>query len=150
VADRISPQKRSANMARVKNKNTKPEIEVRKILHRLGYRFRLHGQNLPGNPDIVLPRHRKVIFVHGCFWHSHNCPRGRRPLTSVDFWNDKLDRNLTRDAARQQDLRASGWAVLVVWECMLKDLDVVEKMLVAFMQEVSISGAISDEHREND
>ena len=121
-------------MARVRNKNTAPEIIVRKTLHRLGYRFRLHRRDLPGTPDIVLPRHKKVIFVHGCFWHSHDCPRGRRPATRRDFWNAKLDANVERDRSDQRRLEELGWEVLVVWSCRTKDVESLEKMLSDFME----------------
>lgn len=121
MADRISEAQRSQNMAQVKNKNTAPEIIVRKNLHRLGYRFRLHRRDLPGNPDIVLPRYKAVIFVHGCFWHGHDCPRGKRPSSRQEFWDEKLDRNIERDKVNQETLRKMGWKVIVIWECETKD-----------------------------
>jgi DNA mismatch endonuclease, patch repair protein len=132
MADRVSKEQRSANMARVKNKNTEPELVVRKILHRLGYRFRIHRRDLPGYPDIVLPRHRKAIFVHGCFWHSHSCPRGKRPSTRAEFWNAKLDRNVARDEANQRKLESLGWKVLVLWECELEIAE-LERKLSSYM-----------------
>jgi len=121
-------------MAAVKNKNTAPEIIVRKALHRLGYRFRLHRRALPGNPDIVLPRYRAVIFVHGCFWHGHDCRRGKRPSTRTDFWNAKLDRNLERDRKNAELLKELGWRVLVVWECETKDGENLDRSLTGFLQ----------------
>lgn len=105
-------------MSRVKGRDTGPEILVRSFIHRMGLRFRIHRRDLPGNPDIVLPRHGKLIFVHGCFWHGHErCLRSKRPTTHEKFWNRKLDQNLRRDERYQKILRRLGWKVLVVWEC---------------------------------
>lgn len=123
-------------MARVKNKNTAPEIVVRKTLHRLGYRFRLHRRNLPGNPDIVLPRWQAVIFVNGCFWHGHDCPRGKRPASHQEFWSTKLDRNIERDRENQSLLREGGWRVLVVWECQTKDPADLHERITRFFDEI--------------
>lgn len=121
-------------MARVKGKDTGPEKKVRSIVHRMGYRFRLHRKNLPGKPDIVLPRHKKIIFVHGCFWHGHGgCARSRRPSTNAAFWERKLDRNVERDKMDQRLLEAMGWDVLVVWECQLKNIDLVTTTLERFL-----------------
>lgn len=118
MTDVFAREKRSWIMSRVKGRDTKPEILVRSVIHRMGYRFRLHRRDLPGNPDIVLPRHGKVIFVHGCFWHGHvRCSRSKRPTTNRGFWNEKLDRNVERDARVQRELRSMGWKVLVVWQC---------------------------------
>ena len=137
MGERISPEQRSRNMARVKNKNTAPEIVVRKTLHRLGYRFRLHRRDLPGNPDIVLPRYRSVIFVHGCFWHGHDCRRGNRPASHVDFWNTKLDRNIERDRKNAAALRELGWKILVVWDCRTKDQAELQSLLTTFFNQSS-------------
>ena len=105
-------------MAQVKSADTAPEIKVRRLVHRLGYRFRLHRRDLPGTPDLVLPRHRAVIFVHGCFWHQHRCRRGdRRPQANRGYWVAKLERNVRRDARNRRELRRLGWRVLTVWEC---------------------------------
>ena len=105
-------------MAQVKSTNTTPEIAVRRMVHGLGYRFRLHRQDLPGTPDLVLPRHRAVIFVHGCFWHQHQCRRGnRRPQANRAYWDRKLERNVKRDSQNRRALRRLGWRVLTVWEC---------------------------------
>lgn len=112
---------RSAIMAKVRSKNTNPEIIVRKILHDLGYRFRLHKDKLPGKPDVVLPKHKTVIFVHGCFWHGHKCKRGQRPSTNVAFWDKKLSRNIARDKKNINDLKSLGWKCMVVWECQARD-----------------------------
>ena len=105
-------------MARVKATNTRPEIAVRRLVHRLGYRFRLHRRDLPGTPDLVLPKYRAVLFVHGCFWHQHFCPRGRRqPGSNQEYWGPKLARNVARDASTTGALERMGWRVLTIWEC---------------------------------
>lgn len=135
MADPLSKEQRSRVMSRVKNKDTKPEVRVRSMLHQMGYRFRLHLRDLPGAPDIVLPRHRKAVFVHGCFWHSHDCPRGKRPSTRTEFWNAKLDRNVERDRTNRESLENQGWQVLTVWECELKDPDAVREKLRRFMDD---------------
>lgn len=108
---------RSANMARIRSKDTKPELLVRQALHRLGFRFRLHVAELPGRPDIVLPRHRKIIEVRGCFWHGHTCIDGRVPKSNQDYWVPKLRRNRTRDSTNTRKLRQLGWSVRSLWEC---------------------------------
>jgi DNA mismatch endonuclease (patch repair protein) len=131
MPDKHTPEQRSYNMARVRNKNTAPEVLVRKILHHLGYRFRLHRHDLPGHPDIVLPKYRTVVFVHGCFWHSHNCAKGKRPATRTDFWDAKLDKNLERDRASQALLEENGWRVIVVWECETRNAESLERRLAA-------------------
>jgi len=103
-------------MSRVGGKNTKPEIFVRSALHRHGFRFRLHRGDLPGRPDIVLPRYRIAVLVHGCFWHGHDCPRGRRPTSNADFWNAKIDGNIARDAANRRKLKECGWLSFLIWK----------------------------------
>lgn len=136
MPDHLTPQERSRNMSRVKGRDTKPELFVRSIVHRLGYRFRLHGKSLPGRPDIVLPRYRKVIFVHGCFWHGHaGCRRAARPSTNREFWDKKIDGNITRDKANIRALRRAGWKVLVIWQCAMKDRGRLEKTLDKFLSE---------------
>ena len=118
MTDIYSQEKRSKIMARVPAGGTKPELLVRQVAHGLGYRFRLHKETLPGRPDLVFPRHRKVIFVHGCFWHGHdNCGKAKRPETNKVFWEQKLSRNTERDLQNVTALKESGWVVLVVWEC---------------------------------
>lgn len=122
LTDRIPTDKRSALMSRVRTKHTAPELAVRRALHAAGLRFRLHRRDLPGKPDIVLGPLRTAIFVHGCFWHGHDCTKGsRRPQSNVDFWNGKLDRNMERDRVAADALRAAGWNVEVVWECSLAE-----------------------------
>ncbi len=117
MTDKVSAADRSRMMAAVRGKNTKPELAVRSALFAAGYRFRLHRRDLPGSPDIVLPRYRLAVFVHGCFWHGHDCTRGRRPASNVEFWNAKLDRNRARDCASRTALEAAGWTVAIIWQC---------------------------------
>ena len=119
--DKYSTEKRSSMMSSVKTKNTKPEILVRSILHKSGLRFRLHRKDLPGSPDIVLPKYKTAIFVHGCFWHGHDCPKGRRPASNQEFWNEKLDNNIERDKANYISLQSLGWSVKVIWECSIHE-----------------------------
>ena len=122
MTDTVSREKRSAIMAAVRSRDTTPEKFVRSLLHRLGYRFRLHRKDLPGCPDIVLPRHRAVVFVHGCFWHAHRCKAGDRlPATNTEFWRNKRNQNVIRDTTAIGRLRKFGWRVLIVWECETKD-----------------------------
>lgn len=120
--DKLSVERRSANMRQIRSQNTKPEILLRRMLHRAGYRFRLHRKDLPGKPDLVFQTRRKVIFVHGCFWHQHpGCPEGRIPLSHREYWEPKLSRNKQRDAAAQNALRERGWQYSIIWECELKN-----------------------------
>ena len=117
-------EQRSRNMSAIKSKNTKPEIRVRKILHSMGYRFRLHSKDLPGSPDIVLPKYKTVIFVHGCFWHRHeNCKYASTPKTRQEFWEAKFRENINRDKLNQENLSLKGWKIIIVWECEIKDKD---------------------------
>lgn len=121
MTDRISAEHRSWNMSRIRGKNTKPEVMLRSLLHRQGFRFRLHAADLPGKPDIVLPKYRTVIFVHGCFWHRHEgCPNSTTPKTRAEFWRDKFQRTVERDRQKQTQLERTGWRVLTAWECELK------------------------------
>jgi DNA mismatch endonuclease (patch repair protein) len=118
MRDPLTPEERSKRMSLVRAKDTKPELRVRSLVHSLGYRYRLHVRDLPGCPDLVFPRRRKVILVHGCFWHQHDCPMGNRmPKTRVRFWQRKLEGNVKRDAEIKRQLRNDGWKILVVWEC---------------------------------
>lgn len=121
-------------MSKVKSRDTQPEVIVRSTLHRLGFRFRLHRADLPGKPDIVLPRFRKLIFVNGCFWHQHQgCSRAKRPQTNVDFWNPKLDRNIARDLENNEGLASRSWESLIIWECETRQLDRLVQRLLAFL-----------------
>ena len=121
VIHEVSEQ-RSRNMSAIKSKNTKPEIKVRKVLHSMGYRFRLHSKDLPGSPDIVLPKYKTVIFVHGCFWHRHeNCKYASTPKTRKEFWEAKFRENINRDKKHQENLSSMGWKIIIVWECEIKD-----------------------------
>lgn len=124
-------------MSGIRGRNTRPEILLRSMLHRQGFRFRLHVRDLPGKPDIVLPRHHAVIFVHGCFWHGHNCPFFKWPTTRPDFWREKIGRNKTNDIQAKEALQAGGWRVGIVWECALrgagKNIEGVAKSLTDWL-----------------
>lgn len=127
MTDTVDSQKRSEMMSRIRGRDTKPEIIVRRIAHRLGFRFRIHRRDLPGCPDIVFPRYRAVIMVHGCFWHRHpGCRYAYTPKTRVRFWKDKFESNVVRDRRNETALHELGWRVLVIWECETKDLGALE------------------------
>lgn len=122
-------------MSRISGGDTKPEIVVRNLIHGMGFRFRLHAKNLPGKPDIVLPRHRKIIFVNGCFWHGHqSCTRSRRPTTNIEFWNSKISGNIERDEHNLAALKEAGWDVLVVWGCETKNQSQLVDTLKNFLK----------------
>jgi DNA mismatch endonuclease (patch repair protein) len=128
--DRLTKAERSWNMSRIRGRDTSPERAVRSILHRLGYRFRLHSRKLPGRPDVVLPRYKTVVFVHGCFWHRHSgCPFAYTPKSRIEFWSQKFAANVERDRLASKQLRALGWRVLVVWECELRDARALSQRL---------------------
>lgn len=134
MSDVFTPEERSRVMGCVKGRDTSPEIIVRSLLHRLGYRFRLHRKELPGKPDVVLPRYRTVIFVNGCFWHQHpGCEKAARPATNTEYWNRKLDANQARDSRNQAELERLGWRVAIVWECETKDLSALANRLCALL-----------------
>lgn len=121
-------------MASIRSRDTKPEVLVRRVAHALGYRFRLHSRSVPGSPDLVFPRLRAVVFVHGCFWHRHTCPTGRKvPKSRLDYWGPKLARNAARDKRTLRALRRDGWRVLVVWECQTRDVERLRERLAAFL-----------------
>ena len=123
MADSLTPEQRSERMARVRSKDTVPELYVRSLLHGQGYRYRLHVSSLPGKPDLVFPSRKKILFVHGCFWHQHRCKLGNRmPKSRLEFWQPKLEANHKRDARLRRLLRQAGWKVLVIWECEIKKL----------------------------
>lgn len=124
---------RSANMRAIRSTDMKPELAVRSLVHRLGYRFRLHRQDLPGRPDLVFAGRRKVIFVHGCFWHSHDCKLAHIPESNREYWVPKLRRNRIRDRKSLQTLKAMGWKALTIWECEIGDLAGVKKRVTSFL-----------------
>ena len=132
--DTVTKAKRSEVMSKIRAKNTKPEIIVRKILHKLGYRFSLHRRDLPGKPDIVLARRGTVVFVHGCFWHGHKgC--ARHPKSNLEYWTPKIERNAERDKIQKKMLKKLGWKVLTIWECELKNVSKLEKKIQKAMLE---------------
>ena len=120
MADVLTSEQRRLNMSRIRGRDTKGEMAIRRGLHARGLRFRLHCKDLPGRPDLVFPRHRAIVFVHGCFWHGHDCPMFRWPQTRKEFWRRKISQNLERDSIALSRLRDQGWRVLTVWECALK------------------------------
>jgi len=135
MTDVLTKEQRKYCMSRIRGKDTKPEIVVRRLVHSLGYRYRLHVRKLPGCPDIVLARHRKVIFVHGCFWHMHRCKYGRViPKTNKKFWENKRNGNVQRSHKNNRALRRLGWKVLVVWECWTRDIKKLESRVRNFLE----------------
>ncbi|MGH7168851.1 MAG: very short patch repair endonuclease [Gemmataceae bacterium] len=139
--DHLTRKQRSANMAAVRGYDTRPERLVRRVLFGLGYRYRLHAPGLPGRPDIAIPKWRRVIFVHGCFWHGHACPRGSTPSTNVTFWRAKIGGNKVRDQRVQRRLRRDGWRVLVIWECETRDVPRLQGRLRRFLEGTSAQNA---------
>ena len=136
MGDRFTPEKRRQIMSSVKGQDSGAEKLVRRMIHGLGFRFRLHRADLPGKPDVVLPRHRKIVFVHGCFWHGHSgCSRSKRPSTNLEFWNKKLDGNVRRDIRCQRSLRRMGWRVLVVWGCEIGRREALLNKLERFLND---------------
>lgn len=138
--DNLSPLERSARMARVRGKDTKPELRVRRMVHRMGYRYRLHLSSLPGSPDLVFGPRRKVVFVHGCFWHRHaapDCKLARLPKSRLDFWLPKLEANKERDDRNAFELRKLGWDVLVIWECQTRNDDTMARLITEFLDHKS-------------
>jgi DNA mismatch endonuclease, patch repair protein len=133
--DTLSREERSERMSRVRGRDTKPELIVRKALHARGYRYRLHDKRLPGRPDIVFPARRKAVLVNGCFWHMHEgCALARMPKSRLDFWRGKLEANRARDVIKLEQLRELGWDVEIVWECQIRDMDVVMERLENFLK----------------
>ena len=131
--DRLTPERRSWLMSRIGSKNTEPEVAFRSLIHRLGYRFRLHRRDLPGTPDLVLPGRRTVVFVHGCFWHGHACKREKMPKSRMDYWGPKIEANRQRDRKKARALRALGWRVITVWECELRNPDKLSTRIVRLL-----------------
>ena len=135
MTDVLTPKQRSANMAAITGKNTKPEMIVRRATHRLGYRYVVHQKDLPGRPDLVFPSRRKIVFVHGCFWHMHKCRYGRvAPATNTEFWRTKRNGNVARDARNVAALRRLGWSVLIVWECHIREIEPLISRIVRFLE----------------
>lgn len=135
MADTLTAEQRRACMRAVGGKDTAPEMRVRRLAHSMGYRYALHAKNLPGKPDIVFVSRRKIIFVHGCFWHKHNCRHGSvSPATNSGYWNAKRERNAQRDREHVKALRKNGWHVLVIWECWTRDLSSLSKRLQGFLR----------------
>lgn len=134
MADVLTPEQRRRNMAAIKGKNTKPEMVVRRLVHSLGYRYRLHRKDLPGKPDLVFPSRCKIIEVYGCYWHMHDCRYGRVvPKTNANFWQNKRLSNVMRDERNGEELSKRGWRVLVVWECEVKDTENLRERIVQFL-----------------
>ena len=132
--DRLSPERRSENMRRIRCKDTSPEMTVRRLVHGMGYRYRLHVETLPGRPDLVFPRLRRIIQVHGCFWHQHKgCPQSHIPKSRVGYWRPKLTKNKRRDREHEAKLRLTGWDVLTIWECEMKGPILVAKRISTFL-----------------
>lgn len=132
--DTISPEKRSNNMRRIRSKDTAPELLVRRLVYSMGYRYRIHYNKLPSKPDLAFIGRKKVIFVHGCFWHGHVCEKGdRRPKSNQAYWATKIDSNIKRDIETQSALNATGWSVLVIWECELKNLSLINNRIRDFL-----------------
>lgn len=143
--DTLTKAERSERMAKIRSKNTKPELRVRRLVHGLGYRYRLHRRDLPGCPDLVFPSRRKIVFVHGCFWHGHEgCGVANMPKSRRFFWGEKFKRNQARDAKNKKALKMEGWRVLTVWECETKGLTALASRLARFL------GPAKDRDREKD
>lgn len=136
MTDRLSPDRRRALMQKIKSSNTQQELMVRSMLHRLGFRFRIHRKDLPGTPDIVLPGRRIVLFVHGCFWHGHGCRIGALPKSNLDYWKPKIEANRARDQRTEAELASLGWRVVTVWQCELSDMETLSKRLMEFLAPV--------------
>ncbi len=135
MVDVLTKKQRSFNMSQIRSKDTSPEITVRSIVHRMGYRYALHRNDLPGHPDIVLVRHKKIIFVHGCFWHMHHCRYGIVvPATRTKFWQTKRNSNVARDKRNQKALKKLGWQILVVWECQTKKPETIMNKIITFLE----------------
>ena len=136
MTDKLTPERRTQNMRAIRSKDMKPELLVRRLVHSLGYRYRLHRKDLPGKPDLVFGPRRKVIFVHGCFWHMHKCKYGKvRPKTNAAFWQKKRTGNVDRDKRNSKSLRGLGWRVLTVWECQTRNIVSLEKRLQKFLSQ---------------
>jgi len=135
VTDRVSKEKRSEIMKRIRGKDTTPELIIRKLVYSLGYRYHLHGKKLPGKPDLVFSGRKKVIFVHGCFWHCHSCKKSTLPKSNLDYWLPKLEENCRRDARNQKLITSAGWKFLVIWQCQTHDTDTLKETIVNFLED---------------
>ena len=133
MVDNLTPEARSERMSKIGGRHTAPEMIVRRMVHALGFRFRLHQKGLPGSPDLVFARHKKVLFVHGCYWHGHGCKIGKLPKSNVEFWRDKILKNRARDARNLRELRELGWSVHEVWQCETKKPAELKHALLAFL-----------------
>ncbi|HHJ13330.1 MAG TPA: DNA mismatch endonuclease Vsr [Gammaproteobacteria bacterium] len=135
MTDTLSPTERSRRMSLIRSKGSAPEMKLRRLVHRMGFRYRLHVKELPGTPDLVLPSRQSVIFMHGCYWHRHEgCKLARLPKSKLDFWKPKLEANKERDSLVRQQLTAQGWRVLVVWECEMADTEKVSSVVRDFLR----------------
>jgi len=134
--DKLSPEKRRLNMQHIQNKNTKPELKIRKLIYSKGYRYRIHVKELPGKPDIVFLGRKKVIFINGCFWHKHNCKQFYLPKTNRNFWSSKINLNFTRDKKNYSALQSLGWDILIIWECEIteKNLNILTQRIIDFLE----------------
>jgi DNA mismatch endonuclease (patch repair protein) len=139
MPDIYSKQKRSDIMSHISGKETKPEIFVRKFLFANGFRFRKNVKDLPGKPDIVLPKYKTVIFIHGCFWHGHTCKRGTLPTTNIEFWKTKIGRNVERDKGDVSELEKQGWKVIVIWQCEIKNVTLQNERLNTLTNEIRLN-----------
>ena len=136
MSDIFSSQKRSDIMSKISGKNTKPEILVRKFLFSKGFRYRINVKTLPGKPDIVLPKYKTVIFINGCFWHGHNCKKGKLPSSNTDFWKEKISNNKSRDAKNSDLLVKLGWKVIIIWQCEISKIDNRTKILNKLLEDI--------------
>ena len=136
MSDIFSLQKRSAIMSKIGGKNTKPEILVRKFLFSKGFRYRINVKTLPGKPDIVLPKYKTVIFINGCFWHGHNCKKGKLPSSNIDFWKEKISNNKSRDDKNSDLLVKLGWKVIIIWQCEISKIDNRIKILNKLLEDI--------------
>lgn len=135
MTDTRSTEQRRRIMQSVKRRDTGPEMAVRHLLYRAGYRYRLHVKGLPGSPDVVFTSRRKVVFVHGCYWHGHGCRKGKLPKSRLDYWDEKIAANRARDARKESELQAGGWQVMSVWQCEIADMETLEQKLRSFLGE---------------
>ena len=134
MVDNLTREQRRRIMRAVRPKDTGPELQIRRLLHGLGYRYRLHRRDLPGKPDLVFPSRKMAIFVHGCFWHAHDCRYGRAPSSGLEYWLPKLEENKMRDSEKIAELKLLGWRVMVVWQCEIKDIDALSARLCCFLK----------------